>query len=148
MSSMNKTAASLDDIKIHVKLKISALWVSVMLCYIYADYFGLYQPGALTAMLDGKMAPLGTTTQGILLGTSLMMAIPSVMIFLSLALQPRLNRWLNIVTGVVYTVIILFTMWSGWAFYVFFGIIEVALTVLVVWYASTWPETPVDKPVS
>jgi hypothetical protein len=37
----------LDDIKIHVKLKLSALWASVMFCYIYGDYFELYKPGKL-----------------------------------------------------------------------------------------------------
>ena len=135
---MKKTETALDDIKVHVKIKISALWASVMFCYIYADYFGLYVPGALQWMLQGKMGPLGPTTQGVLLGTSLMMAIPSVMIFLSLALKSNLNRWLNITFGVIYTAIILITMWD-WAFYIFFGIIEVLLTGLIVWYAWTWP---------
>src|ERR1700682_4049086 len=136
---MNKAATAFDDIKIHVKMKISALWASVMFCYIYADYFGLYVPGALQRMLEGKMGPLGPTTQGVLLGTSLMMAVPSIMIFLSLALRPNLNRWLNIIFGAIYTVIILITMWD-WAFYIFFGIIEVVLTALVVWYAWKWPK--------
>jgi uncharacterized protein DUF6326 len=136
---MKKTGTALEDIKIHVKLKLSALWVSVMFCYIYADYFGLYVPGALRAMLEGKMGPFGPTTQGILIGTSLMMAIPSVMIFLSVALKPNLNRWLNIIFGVLYTVIILITMWD-WAFSIFWGIIEVVLTALIVWYAWKWPK--------
>ena len=135
---MKKAGTALDDIKIHVKLKISALWASVMFCYIYGDYFGLYVPGALQGMLEGKIAPLGPTTQGVLLGTSVMMAIPSVMIFLSLALKPSLNRWVNIVLGVIYTVIILITMWD-WAFYIFFGVIEVILTTLIAWYAWNWP---------
>ena len=135
---MKKTETALDDIKVHVKIKISALWASVMFCYIYTDYFGLYVPGALQRMLQGKMGPLGPTTQGVLLGTSLMMAIPSVMIFLSLALKSNLNRWFNITFGVIYTAIILITMWD-WAFYIFFGIIEVLLTGLIVWYAWTWP---------
>lgn len=129
---------NLDDTKIDVKVKISALWVSVMFCYIYADYFGLYVPGKLQGMLEGKMAPLGPATQGVLLGTSLMMAIPSLMIFLSVALKPSVNRWMNIIFGVVYTVIILITMWD-WAFYRFWGVIEVALTSLIVWYAWSWP---------
>jgi Family of unknown function (DUF6326) len=136
---MKKTGKALDDIKVHVRLKISALWVSVMFCYIYADYFGLYVPGKLQGMLESKMVPLGTTTQGVLLGTSVMLAIPSVMVFLSLALKPRLNRWLNIIFGALYTVIILITMW-GWAFYIFYGIIEVTLTALIAWYAWTWPK--------
>ena len=129
---------TLEDGRIDVKIKLSALWASVMFCYIYADYFGLYVPGALQKMLSGKMGPLGPTTQGILLGTSVMMAIPSLMIFLSVALKPNLNRWLNIIFGVLFTLIILITMWQ-WMFYVFFGVIEVTLTGLVVWYAWKWP---------
>jgi Family of unknown function (DUF6326) len=131
----------LEDIKINVKIKLLALWASVMFCYIYADYFGLYVPGALQAMLNGQMRPLGPTTQGVLLGTSLMLAIPSVMIFLSVALPPVLNRWLNIIVGAAYTAIILITMW-GWVFSIFYGVVEMSLTALVVWYAWKWPKAP------
>jgi hypothetical protein len=133
-----KLRSPLKDTRADVKIKISALWIGVMFYYIYADYFGLYVPGTLQDMLKGKMGPLGPTTQGILLGTSLMMAIPAAMIFLSVALSPRLNRWLNIVVGTIYTVIILITMWN-WAFYIFYGVIEVVFTALVVWYAWNWP---------
>ena len=136
---MNETATLVDS-KIDVKIKLAALWASVMFCYIYADYFGLYVPGALQRMLQGKMGPFGATTQGVLVGTSVMMAIPSVMIFLSVALRPRVNRWLNIIFGVLCTIIILNTMWA-WAFYIFFGVIEIVLTGLVVWYAVKWPRT-------
>jgi len=136
---MTNAGTALDDVKLHVRTKISALWASVMFCYIYGDYFGLYQPGALQRMLEGKMGPLGPTTQGVLLGSSVMMAIPSVMIFLSLVLKPTLNRWVNIVLGIIYTVIILITMWD-WAFFIFLGIVEVVLTALIVWYAWNWPK--------
>ena len=139
MSEPKSSGTALEDIKVHVKLKLSGLWASVMFCYIYADYFGLYVPGTLQRMIAGRMGPLGPTTQGVLLGTSVVMAIPSLMIFLSLALRPNLNRWLNIVFGVLYTAIILITMWA-WMFYIFFGVIEITLTILVVWYAWTWPK--------
>ena len=129
---------TLEDLKLPVKIKLAGLWTSVMFCYIYADYFGLYVPGNLQRMLEGKMGPLGPTTQGVLLATSIMMAIPSVMIFLSLALKPVLTRWLNIVFGVLFTAIILITMWD-WMFFIFFGVIEVTLTFAVVWYAWRWP---------
>lgn len=139
MNSIEQPDTDLDDIKIHVKLKMSALWSSVMFCYIYADYFGLYVPGSLQRMLAGKMGPLGPVTQMVLLGTSVTLAIPSIMIFLSLVLKPNLNRWLNIVLGSLYTAIILITMWR-WAFYIFYGVIEIALSGLVVWYAWNWPK--------
>ena len=132
--------AVLDDVKIHVKMKLSALWVSLMLCYIYGDYFGLYEPGKLQGMLEGQMGPLGPTTQGVLLGTAVLMAIPSAMVFLSLVLKPRANRWANIILGGIFTVIMLITMPGAWAFYIFLGIVEVVLTAMIVWHAWNWPK--------
>ncbi len=139
MNGMKKAGTALDDIKIHVKIKLSALWAAVMFCYIYGDHFRLFQQGELQGMLEGKMWSL-PVTQELLLGTSILMAIPGVMVFLSLALKPNLNRWVNIILGVAYTAIVLITMPGAWAFYIFLGIVEVALTVLIVWYAWSWPK--------
>lgn len=139
MNSTTRPAAELDDIRIHVKFKLTALWTTLMFCYIYGDYFGLYKPGKLQRMLDGRMGPLGPTTQGVLLGTAILMAIPALMVFLSLALKPSPNRWLNIILGVIYTVIMLITMPGAWAFYILLGVVEVVLTSIIVWYAWTWP---------
>ena len=131
----------MSDIKVHVRFKLAALWTSLMFCYIYADYFGMYQPGQLQAMLRGQMGPLGTATQGVLVGAAVMLIVPSLMIFLSIALTPGFTRWLNIVFGIVYTVIIALTMVGAWDFYILYGIIEIALQLLVVWYAWTWPKS-------
>jgi hypothetical protein len=68
------------------------------------------------------------------MGTSAMMAVPSVRLFLSLVLKPSLNRRLNISLGTIYTLIILFTMPGAWMFYIFRGVIEIVLTALIVWY--------------
>jgi uncharacterized protein DUF6326 len=136
---MMTTPSVLEDVKVHVKLKLSALWASVMFCYIYGDYFGLFKPGTLPEMIAGKMGPLGLATQGVLLGVAIMMAIPGVMVFLSLVLPPTVNRWTNVTFGVIYTLIMLMTMPGEWAFYIFLGVVEAALTALVVWYAWSWP---------
>ncbi|MEO7202255.1 MAG: DUF6326 family protein [Candidatus Tumulicola sp.] len=92
---MPKSGEPSSDVKVHAKIKIAALWASVMCCCVYGDYFGLYKPGTLQGMLGERMGPLGAVTQGVLLGTSTMMAIPAVMVFLSLVLWAPLNRWLN-----------------------------------------------------
>lgn len=139
MDSTRSATRRLADPKVSVKVKLSGLWTSVMFCYIYADYFGLYKPGNLQAMLAGKMGPLGPTTQGMLVLTSAMLAIPAVMVYLSLTLKPGLNRWLNITFGVLYSLIIVVTAWREWAFYKFWGVIEVALTMAAAWYAWRWP---------
>jgi hypothetical protein len=135
--------ATLDDIKIHVKLKLSALWASLMFCYVYGDYFGLYKPGKLQGMLDGN-GPIGPVSQGTLVATSILLAVPAVMVFLSLVLPPKLDRWLNIILGAFYILVMLLTMPGAWAFYIVMGIIEIALTGLIVWYAWTWPSATVS----
>jgi len=124
--------------RVPVSLKLSALWASVMSCYIYGDFLGLYRPGDLKGILAGE-GLLGPASQGSLLAVAILIAVPAVMIFLSLALPPRLARWLNILVGVLLTAIVLMTIPGSWAFYVFLSVIEVVLQSLAVWYAWRWP---------
>jgi hypothetical protein len=135
---MRNNRTVLEDLKVPVKLKLSALWTSVMFCYIYADYFELFKPGKLERIIAGN-GPLGQTTQGVLVVASLVLAIPSVMIFLSVALNATVNRRVNIIAGSLYTVTIMFTASRNWAFMRMYGVIEIVLTGLVVWYAWKWP---------
>lgn len=128
----------LSDIRLHVRFKLSALWASLMFCYIYGDYFGLYVPGQLQGMLAGA-GPIGAVNQGSLVATALLLAVPGVMVFLSLVLGPRLCRWVNIALGVFCTAIMLLTMPGAWWFYITLGVIEVALSLLIVVYAWRWP---------
>ena len=129
---------TLDDVKVHVRFKLSALWAGLMFCFIYNDYVELYQPGKLDQMLHGKMA-IWPATQGVLFGTSLVVAIPAVMIVASFLLGPRMVRWLSLGFGVLYTAIDVLTMLDSWWYYIFFNSIETVLTLLIVWYAWTWP---------
>src|SRR5262245_897342 len=94
-SNLGAALLPLSDLPVHTKVKLAALWASTMFCYIYCDYFELYVPGKLDSMLQGKMGPLGAVTQEVLLGTAILMAIPSLMVFLSLALSARITRILN-----------------------------------------------------
>ena len=85
----------LEDIKVPVRLKLSAALAALMFCYIYGDYFGLYQPGQLQGMLRG-VGPLGPTSQGSLVAVSILMAVPSLMVLMPIVLPPTFNRWTNI----------------------------------------------------
>ena len=131
--------AVLDDLKVHVKFKLSALWAALMFCYIYGDYFGLYVPGKLQGILAGD-GPIGPVSQGTLVVTAILLAVPGIMVFLSLMLPARPNRWLNIVLGVFYIVVMLMTMPGAWLFYILLGIIEIVLGALTIWYAWSWPK--------
>jgi len=112
-----------------------------MFLYVYNDYFELYDPGKLQDVLHGVMA-LGPITQGALLAASAAVAIPGLMIFLSLVVSPSLARWLNLVFGLLYTGIDVLTMFGSWWHYIFLNAIETVLTVLIIWYAWSWPREP------
>lgn len=127
----------MDDNKIHVRFKLSALWASLMCCYIYNDYFQLYQPGQLSGMLHGMMGSM-KVTPGLLLTFAPVLAIPAAMIFLSIALQQRVARWLNIVFAVIYTIIDILTMIGSWSYYMFFNAVETVFTILILSYAIRW----------
>ena len=132
------------DEKVHTKLRLASLWASVMFCYIYADYFGLFAPGQLASMNQGQIPPLGHSSDGVMIFVSAMMALPSLMIFLSVILPAWPNRILNMLCGSLYTVIISLTMWSG-VHFIFYGVIEIALTLLVVFYAWSWPRKSAES---
>jgi len=129
----------MEDVKINVKIKLSALWVAVMLCYIYGDLFASYKPGFIEEVIAGEV-PLGSQIS--LVGVAILMAIPAIMVFLSLILKSKANRWLNIILSIIYAGIMLFSMFlpGVWAYYIFLGIVEIVLHLLIVWYAWMWPK--------
>jgi hypothetical protein len=131
--------ARLEDTRVPVRVRLAALWTSLMFCYVYGDYFGLYGKGKLQEMIDGSFGPLGPTTAGVLVGVSLMMAVPALMVFGSMALPAGLGKWMNIVLGVVYAAIMLLTMPGAPAFYLTLGVIEVLLSLATVVTAWRWP---------
>ena len=128
----------MEDVKINVKLKLSALWAALMLLYIYADHFSLFRTGQIEEMISGRIGPF-PVTQGSLLAFSILMMIPAVMVFLSLALKPTVNRWANIILGVLYTFVNISNLiGETWVYYIVFGVVEIVLTFLIVLYAWKW----------
>ena len=70
------------------------------------------------------------------------MTIPALMVFLSIALKPKVNRWTNIIAALFKIIIVVGSLFIGksWAYYMFGSFVEVVLLSLIVWYAWTWPK--------
>lgn len=132
----------LEDIKVNIKIKLAALWASLMFCYVYGDFFSLFVPGRIQNLMNGNSGA-GETTPVMLFLYALLLALPALMIFLSVALQAKANRILNIIMGILYTLVMILVVSSSiseWmAFYVFLGVIEIILTCVIVWQAIKWP---------
>jgi len=140
MISDKKNTIILEDSKINIKLKLSALWVTIMFCFIYADILGFYDKDSIDEIMKGNMGFLGPVTQGLMLGSAVLMSIPGIMVFISISLKPKVNRLLNIIFAALFGVITLITIViSYWYYYVFFGIVEISLIALIIKYAWKWP---------
>ena len=140
MNATNKTAQILDDVKIDVKIKVSALWVTLMLFYIYADIMGFYTPGVIDKVMSGEIGGI-QISKGFLFVMAIWMAIPSVMVFLSLTLRANVNRWVNIIVGILSMVVLGASFFVGEfsARYTFQAIIEGVLIAAIVWHVWKWP---------
>lgn len=141
MSLNDNHQNKLKDFKVNPKIKLSLLWVSVTLCYLYGDYFELYVPNKTNGLLTGDNilnSPLK------LFVAAFSLSIPAIMVLLSILLKPSINRMLNIVFGIFFTtimVLIAFTSFTHWrVFYVFLAVIESIITSLIVCYAFKWPK--------
>jgi ABC-type uncharacterized transport system permease subunit len=66
------------------------------------------------------------------------------MVPLSRVLKYRANRWANIIVGIINTVAVVASLLvvTPALYYAFFGVIEIATTILIVWYAWTWRPSP------
>lgn len=138
-TSNNKTKA-LIDFDINIKIQLAVLWTATTFYYLYGDYFQLYTPGKVESLRSGENvlnSPL------MLFIASIILAIPPLMIFLSLVLKPSINKILNIVFGLLFTIMMVLiaidSLTPWYTFYVFLAIVEAMLTFIIVWKAFKWP---------
>ena len=117
-----------------VQIKLSALWIALMLTYLLGDVLRIYSG-------DFKLGDPNSFqfTQPMMMGIAVLMLIPIVMLFLSLVLDRPVNRWVNIIAAVcllLFNLVGLPTYPSAYDKYlIFVGLIFNAVTI---WYAWKW----------
>jgi len=123
-----------------MKSKLSTLWIFATLNYLYCDVVGLMDHDLLKKFLAGNFGGI-LITPGFLLGASVLVEIPISMVLLSRVLNYRANRLANIVAGIIMTAVQALTLVvrAPALYYIFFSIIEIACTSVIVWYAWKWP---------
>jgi membrane protein DedA with SNARE-associated domain len=136
---MGVTGTRLEPSPVNVRVKIAALWASMLFVFAYVDLFSLYR---LDFRADVEAGEVGgfAVNQTFLLATTVYVVIPSLMVFCVLVLRPRLNRILNIALAMVYAVSILAATIGEWTYYLLGSLIEAALLAAVLFYAWTWPK--------
>ena len=119
---------------VDVQIKLSALWVALMLTYLLGDVLRIFSGDFKAGEIGGMQI-----TQELWLGIAILMVIPIVMVFLSLTLKYPVNRWANIIVAIVFfgfNLIGLPTYPS--AYDKFLIVVGLVFNVLTVWYSWKW----------
>src|SRR5512133_1585447 len=120
----------MDDIQV----KLSAVWVALMLTYLLGDVIRIFSGDFKAGEIGGK-----PVSQGMWLGIAAVMVIPVVMVVLSLMLNQPVNRWLNIGIAAfffLFNIIGLPTYPS--VFDKFLIIVGLGFNMVTIWQAWNW----------
>ena len=119
-----------------IKIKLSGIWVALMLTYLLGDVLRIFS-GDFSAGAIGEMQ----VSQGMYLGMAIIMVIPILMVFLSLTLKYKANRWANIGVAIFFFLFNAVGLPTYPSFYdQFLIVVGLVFNILTVWYAWKWSE--------
>ena len=117
-----------------VQLRLTALWVALMLIYLLGDVLRIFSG-------DFKAGEImrSQVTQPMWLGIAALMVIPILMIILTMTLGQPANRWLNIIVAVFFFLFNLVGLPTYPSWYDrFLLVVSLGFNVMTVWYAWEW----------
>jgi hypothetical protein len=136
----NKQKDEYEDVKLNNRTILIGLWTVLMLLYIYCDIFSFFRPNKLNEMIAGFMGPF-QINQISLITASVLMAIPALIIIANLFIKLVIIKWINIIGGIVYTLVNIGNIIEEkWAYYIIYAIIEILITVLIIIKSIKWPK--------
>ncbi|WP_448005464.1 DUF6326 family protein [Agromyces bauzanensis] len=145
MTIRTTTPNLLDNPPIPVQAKLAAAWTSFMFLYIYVDYYHLYKPGAIDDILAGVVFEFDISP-ALMTAFLALIAIPALMVMLSMTLPARVNRATNLVVASLYIPVTVFNAaGESWDWASFYGLsigLELLLLAFILRSAWAWPRTP------
>ena len=124
-----------------MRVALSALWIFMMLNYLYCDVISLFDPAVLRDVVTGSSSSGSVQmTPELLMASAVLMEIPIAMILLSRVLAYRVNRWANVIAAAFMAVVQIGSLFVGrpTSYYLFFTVIEVGTLGLIVALALRW----------
>ena len=126
-----------------MRVALPALWVFMVLNYVYCDVISLFDPATARDVAAGHAAGGSIQiTPEFLLASAVLMEIPMAMILLSRVLGHRAGRWANVVAAAFMAVVQIGSLAVGTptSYYLFFTVIEVGTLALIAVLALRWAE--------
>jgi hypothetical protein len=117
-----------------VQIKLSALWVALMLTYLLGDVLRIFSGDFKAGEIGGMQI-----TQGMWLGIAILMVTPILMVVLTLILPQPVDRWANIIVAIFFFIFNLVGLPTYPSAYdKFLIVVGLVFNVITVWYAWNW----------
>ncbi len=132
---MNITSKSENYIEV-TQIKLSALWIALMLTYLLGDVMRIFSGDFVAGEMVGAQ-----TSQGLYLGMAVLFVIPIIMVFMTLTLKYKTNRWANVIFAILFFVINLIGL-PGYPSYYdqFLIVVGLGFNLVTIWYVWKWPK--------
>lgn len=117
-----------------VKIKLSGLWVSLMLTYLLGDVLRIFSGDFAAGEIEGIQV-----SQGMYLGMAVLMLLPIVMVYLSLVLGYKVNRIASISMSVIFFVVNAIGLPTYPSLYdQFLIVVGLVFNLITIWTAWKW----------
>ena len=125
-----------------LKVRISVLWLFKIVADLVSGILALMEPGVIDMIRAGNLYGEVLWPE-VLFILAVTLLVPLVMAFLTVTLEGSMNRWANIIVGIVFAGLGVLNFVDP-AMHTAHGILmSIALfvaPVLIVWYAWKWPK--------
>lgn len=119
---------------IHPRIKLSCLWIVVLINMIFADIFSI-----MVELVNGNTIDITGNVKTIMAIAAIITNIPILMIYLSWVLPYKTNRIANTIAGVL-TIIYIVGGGSLTPHYIIIAAIEITVLVFIMSIAWKWPD--------
>jgi hypothetical protein len=117
-----------------LKIKLSALWASLMLIYLLGDVLRIFSGGFNAGEMGGK-----EVNPALYVGMAALMLVPILMVYLTLVLPDSANRWANLIVPIVFFVVNLIGLPTYPSAYdKFLIVVGLVYNVVTFWQAWKW----------
>ncbi|MFD0796843.1 DUF6326 family protein [Maribacter chungangensis] len=125
---------------------LSTLWIVLTVNYIFCDVFSLYLSETLEKLMAGGMGGI-KFTQEFLLVFSIIMEMPMLMIILSKVLDRKINKWLNLIVGLLLLIVQVGSILTdeNYLHYLFFSVVEISILLIILVISFKWKGTVIPS---
>lgn len=127
--------------KINMQVKLALYWVALMFLYIYNDILSIYQPGHVAELVGGSLEGV-VFNQSLLISAAVLMALPSLIVILTVTLKSKAAKIINISFGIFHILVLITTQFVGdsktWIYWRVNELFQATILILIIISAWKW----------